>query len=488
MYETVFELYKNDILVDKFEFKFGVRIVELDRTSTTDINGSGEFCIKINNQKIFAMGSNWVPVDAFHSNDVKRLPDILPMLCDLNCNIVRCWGGNVYEHENFYDFCDENGIMIWQDFAMGCAAYPQEQKFLDMLEPEIINIIQKYRNHASLVIWAGDNECDYSFISWGGIKLDPNNNIITRGLIPKLLNAHDFTRPYLPSSPYIDHEAFLNGENISEDHLWGPRDYFKGDYYKNTVCHFASETGYHGCPSPNSLEKYISKENLWPWYDSDKKRANDDWLAHATSMELSDEASYLYRIGLMSDQVKTLFGHNFDNLDDFSLASQISQAEAKKYFIERFRLSKWRRTGIIWWNLIDGWPQISDAVVDYYYDKKLAYYYIKRSQNPFCIMCDENDTEMKVYAVNDTREEACVKYKITNQMNGNIIVCDEIKIKSDISECIYIHKKTKDEKMFYLIEWQYPDGTKYKNHFMTNIININFKEYKEIINRNGLGK
>lgn len=98
-------------------------------------------------------------------------------------------------------------------------------------------------------------------------------------------------------------------------------------------------------------------------------------------METEPNAPYAYRIKLAYNQVVTLFGNAEENLNDFIRQSQISQAEAKKYFIEKFRIGKWKRTGIIWWNLLDGWPQISDAIVDYYYVKKLAYHYIKRSQD-----------------------------------------------------------------------------------------------------------
>ena len=106
-------------------------------------------------------------------------------------------------------------------------------------------------------------------------------------------------------------------------------------------------------------------------------------------METDTCGPYDYRIPLMEGQEKTLFGRDFDDLETFSLASQLSQAEADKFFIERFRSQKWRRTGLIWWNLIDGWPQLSDAVVDYYYNKKIAYAYIKNSQQAICLMLTE---------------------------------------------------------------------------------------------------
>ena len=468
IYNVTVELIKGDTVVDTVYLNHGVRTVKLNRTSTTDKDGNGEFCFVINGQKIFAMGSNWVPVDAFHSNDVKRLPEILPMLNDIGCNIVRCWGGNVYEHDIFYDFCDANGIMVWQDFAMACAAYPQDKEFLDRMEEEVIAVVTQLRNHSSIILWSGDNECD----ACRGINRDPNKNLITRKIIPDVLDIYDFSRPYLPSSPYMDHHAYETGFPISEDHLWGPRDYFKGNYYKNTVCHFASETGYHGCPSPESLKKYISPDKLWPWQD------NEEWLVHAASMEIDWRAPYAYRIKLMADQVVTLFGSQPDNLEDFSFASQISQAEAKKYFIERFRLSKWRRTGIIWWNLIDGWPQISDAVVDYYYDKKLAYYYIKRSQQPLCLMFDE---DLTLYAVNDNQTDCSGTFKV---ITDKVLAESEFTVPANSSVPIWKGELT-DEQIFHLIEWKSGDVCG-KNHFMTNLINISFDDYTQEAGRHGI--
>ena len=115
----------------------------------------------------------------------------------------------------------------------------------------------------------------------------------------------------------------------------------------------------------------------------------------------------------MADQIRELFGSVPDSLEDFILASQISQAEAKKFFIESARLKKWRKTGVIWWNMIDGWPQFSDAVVDYYYGKKLAFHYINRVQLPVCIMVDEPENwHVRITAGNDSREPATGSFRI----------------------------------------------------------------------------
>ena len=481
LYDVTAYLYKGDELKDTFTLKTGIRTVELDRTSITNKNGDGEFCFKINGKKIFYLGSNWVPLDAFHSNDLERLPKAMELLMEVGCNGVRCWGGNVYESDEFFDFCDSHGIMIWQDFAMACGVFPQDQVFYDMISEEVAAVVKRLRNHCSIILWAGDNECDYSYMGGNGITRDPNKNVITRRIIPELLDAHDFTRPYIPSSPYIDEEGFKTGGGdgfgvLSEDHLWGPRDYYKGKYYKNTVCHFASETGYHGCPSPSSLAKFISKDSLWPWYDEKilKERGEYiekvEWRVHDASPETRDDAPFAYRIRLMVSQIRTLFGYVPENLRDFAIASQISQGEAFKFFIERFRITKWRRTGIIWWNLIDGWPQISDAVVDYYYSKKMAFYYIKRSQQPVCFMFDEpveigGKQKINLYGVSDLQRGVKATYRVFRL--GNVGKDEESEMKKTLvleGNCELADNSSRlvasidfEPHAFYKIEWTYED-------------------------------
>jgi len=489
LYNITFTLFKDGDVADVHTTRLGIRTVELDRTSTTNEKGDGQFRFIVNGKPVFCMGTNWVPVDSLHSRDAERLPHILPMLTDIGCNIIRIWGGGIYEDEQLYNYCDEQGIMIWQDFMMGCAVYPQDEEFQRKIREEASVIVKKLRMHPSIILWAGDNENDFVYYyQWNGAKKrDPNTNLLTRKVLPEVLRMHDYARPYLPSSPYVDEEAYKNGGNISEDHLWGPRDYFKGDYYKNTVCHFASETGYHGCPSPASLEKYIPKEYLFTAENGSNWKGidNEMWLAHASSPE-TETGPYLYRIRLMADQATTLFGSTVPcNLVDFAKASQISQAEAKKYFIERFRVSKWRRTGIIWWNLIDGCPQISDAVVDYYYCKKLAYHYIKRSQEPLALIFDEPKNEvLTLYAVNDLTRNAEIAYKVTDLTSGKIVVDAQGLAQADASSPLCNIKIEKNEKHFYLIEWTV-DGLSYSNHYMTNIKDIDYVEYMGYIKNCG---
>jgi len=404
LYEFTAELKQGEITLDTWRENVGVRTIELRRAALTNMEGEGEFCFFVNGERVFVKGTNWVPLDALHSRDAELLGSVFPMIADLGCNMVRCWGGNVYEDHAFFDKCDRAGIMVWQDFALGCALYPQTAEFHETMRVEAEAVVRKLRNHPSLALWAGNNECDEAY-DWCHMPGNPNkDDIITRQIFPRVLRRWDPLRPYLPSSPFRAPEFYAQDKPFTkvlpEQHLWGARDDFKGPTYTESAAHFASEIGYHACPSRASLEKYIPADELWPVTDS------PSWLAKAVQPHPHFHG-YDYRIGLMKKQVAFLFGKMPDNLDDFVFASQTSQAEALKFFIEFFRVTKWRRTGLLWWNLRDGWPVVSDAIVDYYNDKKLAYDVVKRSQAPVAAICAEAvNGEHEVFVVNDTRKAA----------------------------------------------------------------------------------
>ncbi|MBQ1954538.1 MAG: hypothetical protein II350_02250 [Clostridia bacterium] len=459
LYKVTAELlYKGEPVAVK-EFDLGIRTVELNRSSCLDDNGKGEFCFKVNGEPFFALGTNWVPTDAFPSRMKDRLPLTLSLLWDSGCNMVRCWGGGVYEDDEFFEFCDKHGIAVWQDFMMGCAIYPQTKEFAEDLAAEVESVVKRLRGHASIFCWAGDNECDQSW-TWCG-KLDPNTSIPTRVTIPSVLHVHDPWRVYIPSSPYIDSIAFASGKanQLPEDHLWGPRDYYKGDYYKNAKAVFASETGYHGCPSPKSVEKFISPEHLTP------NNLDKEWLVHASSMEADGNGPYDYRIKLMSDQVGVLFGSIPEDLENYALASQISQSEAKKFFIERFRCNKWDRTGILWWNLIDGWPQFSDAVTDWYGTKKLAYKTIRRISAPVCGMIFEREEgKLELIFANEHLYPTEVTYRVFDPVSNTELTHGHFTCPANSSSVAEVLSGNESQKVL-AIRWE-GEGFSGKNHFV----------------------
>ena len=458
-YEITAALLRDGMPVDEITFRQGLRTAELVRDDVLDENDEGEFCFVINHRRIYVKGTNWVPADAFHSNDALRIPQILELVKDIGCNAMRVWGGGVYESDFFYDWCDANGILIWQDFMMACGVYPLTERMKRQLEEEATVQVCRLRRHASICLWAGDNECDQNYC-WFDQKQDPSLNELTRVVLPRVIRAEDLTRPYLPSSPYVSGQAYADGcmESTPEQHLWGPRDYFKGHFYHDANAVFASEMGYHGCNSPQSLYRFIGREQSWP------VDGNPMYLYHAASPEL-EHSPYTYRIPLMSEQLRFLFEQEPANLDEYARMSQISQAEAKKFFVESFRSRKGRRTGLIWWNIMDCWPQISDAVVDYYFCKKLAYFYIRRSQQPVCLMMDDHTGELALYGVSDLDRDVIVSYHVKDLDSGATVAAGKTRLTADASTLL-CPIRDDGEAHFYAIEWENDDGTKGTNHYL----------------------
>lgn len=241
LYEVTLTLLHKGEPCDVYRFRQGIRTLELVRTPKRGDEPCGTFCFRVNGKKIFVLGTNWVPLDAFPARHGARLSQALSLLDESGCNMVRCWGGGVYEDDAFYDFCDAHGILVWQDFMMGCAVYPDDAQFHANLEREAVFQIKRLRNHPSLALWAGDNECDEFRVNSG--RGAPEENEATRRVLRRAVAQHDYSRPYLPSSPYIDAETFLDRASMPEKYLWGPRDYFRGGYYTGTFCRFASEMG-----------------------------------------------------------------------------------------------------------------------------------------------------------------------------------------------------------------------------------------------------
>ena len=404
--------------------RIGLRTVELVRDDVYGTDRPGQFLFKVNGEPIYIRGSNWVPVDVIHGRDSDQMLSSLGLFKDLNCNMIRVWGGGVYEPAAFFDWCDENGILVWQDFMTGCSMFPFDPEYQRKTREEAIAVVLKYRNHPSLALWSGNNENDDA-PRWRlghdvSIHWDPAHDVTSRVTLPQVVREFDVTRPYLPSSPYFSPDVVAGKAKPSEDHLWGERAYYKTNYYTNSPCWFASEMGYHGCPNRASLEKMMTKGCVYPWT---KVTGPDPWKDYHWNREWQFKASDPWidgfgfrRNSLMTNQLKIMFGEVPTDLDDFILASQIVQAEAMKTFVELFRSQKFtKKNGLIWWNVRDGWPQISDAVVDYYGGKKRAYYAIRNSQHNQLVMVRD---DQKVVAVNDTLNPVTGKVRIADRESG----------------------------------------------------------------------
>lgn len=367
------------------ERKVGLRTVRLERADWKSESDPGTFRFLVNGTPVYMHGTDWTPLDACHGRDGVHLQKAMDMLVDLNCNMIRIWGGGVYEPDALYDFCDRNGICVWQDFMMGNVQPEQNDAFAKAIYDEAKDQVVRLRGHACLAMWCANNEIDRAMAhAWGQWAPDPDGERISREVLPRVLRDFDPFTPYIPSSPWWT-PAVVRGEaKLSQDHLWGPRqEYYKGPFWTKATPTFVSETGYHGCPNLDSLKKMMTPAGLYPWPDPAKPFAfNDEWNCKAVMSYPRQSRQGSDRNALMPKQVANVFGSVPKDLPLFVEQSQTVQAEALKYWLELSRSRKGRTWGMLWWNLRDGWPVISDGVVDYYFGKKKAYDYLKSVQQP----------------------------------------------------------------------------------------------------------
>jgi beta-mannosidase len=473
LYDVTVTLLHNGEPVDMVTFATGIRTIDLDRGasrwSTLQRSTTEDFRVRVNGTDIFASGTNWVPLDAIHALDASRLDAAIRLLDDVGGNIVRCWGGNVYESDEFYDRCDELGLLVWQDFALACGRYPQTEAFAAQIRSEATAVVRRLRNHPSLFLWAGNNENDQI---WDRDGIDPNNDWIARDVLRDVVLRQDPGRDYLPSSPFYAAEAFESGTALPEQHLWGPRASFKSPFYTAHGAAFVSEIGYHGLPSRASLRRFLPADRLTP------DPSDDLWQLHETLQVPRGVRRSYSRTQLLLDQASLLFG--LLDPTDLTAASQIAQAEAKKFFVESARLSvDGQQSGVIWWNLLDGWPQVSDAVVDYYFVKKLAYYFLRVSQQPILFAADETSTWSRRFTVsNNTRHDAGVDLQI-EELGGAVLWQGRAQAPAGRTTTVVELPISVDRDRCLLLSWDRSEHSRFgANHYIERQGRLNLTDYK----------
>ncbi len=392
-------LYEGKIIAKK-NLRFGIRKAEL--LFSEEIGEKGVFEFRVNGKRIRCRGANWTPLDIYHSRDREKIADAVQNFVDANCNLIRVWGGGVYEDEKFFELCDEKGLMVWQDFMLACHGYPMTEEFLRTISQEVSVVVRRIRNHPSLVLYCGSNETDWAYVCVG---LDPNRDPVTRKTIPDAIFSIDPYRSYLPSTPYFSEISFrehggrffLDLEEIErerrslpEEHFWWHRDDFLR--FAGQDHQFISEIGFSGSPSKTSLDRMLPKG----WHYED----NDFWREHSFPTETTRSTGYEY-----------LFKGVPDSEEDRIRASRLYQAEAYKFVVETSRIRE-KVNGIVLWNMRDGYPVFASSLVDYYGEKKPAFFAVKMSFEPLQCFVAVEDKDLVIRVVNDFPEERNVQLKI----------------------------------------------------------------------------
>ena len=473
-YNWKITLTRDGEIIEQKCFKQGIAHIRLDYTPTMDSDQNGRFQFYVNEEKIFVKGTNWVAASPFHYRDKDRIPQMLDLAAELECNMIRCWGGNVYEDNLFYELCEEKGIMVWQDFGMACGKHPLDNDFKERIRKEAVQVVKRLRGFACIALWSGDNEGDLRWHKWEGIKMNPDRNTITRELLPEVVMLHDTARTYLPSSPFICAELINDEEHkkfMPENHF-----YIWGEFYKEGCggerrSRFISEFGCISMPSPESAQRFLSAQGMW-----NGKAGTDEWNMHSTAPIYKD-GDRSFRLNVPFMYAENMFKGAIEDYCDLAVKSQIAAGEGDKHFFEYFRSQKWDKTGMMWWNLIDGWPQLSDAVVDYYFDRKYPFYTLGASMQNVCIMmgdCPDGKAHPLVVA-NDTLESVCLEYRVINALSDEVLSSGTVTVEANSNKEL-CPVKADDKARYIFIEW-YGDVSG-QNHYL----DFNSKKEKLDIN------
>ncbi|WP_324787452.1 glycoside hydrolase family 2 protein [Streptomyces sp. H51] len=352
LYDLALTLADGDTALDTWQRRIGFRTVELDRGA--DEHGTG-FTLVVNGVRLFARGVNWIPDDVLPSRVTpERYRHRLNQAAAVNIDLVRIWGGGIYEDDAFYDVCDELGLMVWQDFLFACSAYPEEQPLRGEVEAEARENVVRLMPHPSLVLWNGNNENLWGFRDWGWepeLAGDSWGEGYYLGLLPRVVAELDPTRPYTAGSPWSgswDHHPNdpAHGTHHSWE-VWNRRDFAE---YRDSVPRFVAEFGWQAPPALATLRRALPGEDLAP---------DSPGMLHHQKAEDGN--------GKLNRGVERHFvlpEGTGDAFDRWHYLTQLVQARAVAAGIEHWRTHWPRCAGTVVWQLNDCWPVSSWAAID----------------------------------------------------------------------------------------------------------------------------
>lgn len=378
--------------LDAWHRRLGFRTVELD-TSADELGTA--FTFRINGRPVFAKGANWIPDDHFLTRITRdRIARRVDQALGAHLNMLRVWGGGIYETEDFYDVCDEKGILVWQDFLLACSAYPEEDPHWGEIEAEARENVARLTPHPSLVLWNGGNENLWGYMDWGWQEeLDGRTwgHRYATELFPRIVAELDPTRPYADGSPCSPGFALDVVHPNDPDHgthheweVWNRVDYAA---YRADVPRFCSEFGFQGPPTWSTLQRAVRNPDGTPLAKTDPV-----FLLHQKAEDGNGklDRGLAPHLGVPED------------FADWHWATQLNQARAVAFAIEHYR-SWWPRTaGAIVWQLNDCWPVTSWAAVDGDERPKPLWYALRNANAPRVLSVQQRDGHDALVAVNDT--------------------------------------------------------------------------------------
>jgi len=359
------------------------------------------FYVELNGVPVFMKGANYIPNDLFLPRVSRaEYERVIGLAVDANMNMLRVWGGGVYEDDYFYELCDRHGILVWQDFMFACSMYPGDDAFLENVRQEAIDNIRRLRNHPSIALWCGNNEIDVAWAEYDekrgwGWKQQYNKtqraaiwqayDTLFHVLLPEVVSRHDPDRFYWPSSPMADYgELAGNNTQKGDIHYWGVwhgRERFEA--FKDNIGRFMSEYGFQSFPEFRTVQAYTVPED----WDIESEVMAAHQRSGIGNLRIKEYMGWYY-------QIPTAF-------EPFLYVGQVLQAEAIRSAIEAHRRRMPLNMGSLYWQLNDCWPVASWSSTDYYRRWKALHYFVRKGFEACLISPDVTDGTLRVYGVSD---------------------------------------------------------------------------------------
>jgi beta-mannosidase len=430
LYDFSIEIKKGYVLADKAAVRMGIRTIEL--VTQKDEKGSS-FYFKLNGKPVFAKGANYIPQDIFQdrvkpSQYKKLLDDVVAS----NMNMLRVWGGGIYEDDTFYQLCDTRGILVWQDFMYACALYPGNGAFLTTAAKEALEQIERLRQHPSIALWCGNNENNEAWNNWGWqmqfneaqrTQLWRDYQVLFNDLLRTYVERNAGNVPYWESSPKFGRG---NPKSLTEGdaHYWGVwHDEEPFDVFNKKVPRFMSEYGFQSFPEWRTIQSFTLPE--------DQKLDSKVMLLHQKHPRGN---------ALIAEYMKRDF-KNPKSFEDFVYVSQLLQAEGIRTGIEAHRRNKPYCMGTLYWQLNDVWQAASWSSIDCFGRWKALQYYAKEAYSPLAALPLVEDDILKIYGINDLSEEKTVVLQVRALTFEGKVLSDvtqlNTRIKTDSSSLIW---------------------------------------------------
>jgi beta-mannosidase len=399
LYSFKARLLINGKLIDAKTTRTGLRSLELRQ----QLDDSGKsFTFVINGEPVFAKGANWIPADSFPTRITRaKYRQLLESARDSNMNMLRVWGGGIYERDDFYELADEMGILLWQDFMFGCSMYPGDQAYLDNVRQEASDNVKRLRNHPSIVIWVGNNEIETAWKHWGWKDQLPaalwdDYLKIFHGILPEVCRSLDPSRPYWPSSPSSNLEDDPDSQKMGDVHYWQVwHAALPFSEYEKQFPRFMSEYGFQSFPPIETVNTYTTL--------ADHDIQSPVMMAH----QRHPRGNQLIREYMLREYPEP------KDFESFLYVSQVLQAEGIKIGAEHLRRIMPHNMGSLFWQLNDCWPVASWSSIDYTGRWKALQYYARRFYNDILVSPQFENDKLDIFVVSDRLQPAAAQLNLS---------------------------------------------------------------------------